>query len=106
MFSKYEEIFEYVDFGQNANKFLQVCSVLDEPNISELTSQIIKKLDIFLEKYKCKGYLDLLCQIAANMKNINRPLLIEMKNSPFLLCNKENNTGKDKSRSYDYKLEI
>jgi len=55
------------------------------------------------------------------MENFNRPLLMEMKNSPFLLCNvisnEENKTEEDKSktenendlllesRSYDYKLE-
>jgi len=119
--NQYEEIFEYVDFGPTANIFLQACGVKDEPSISELTSQIIKKPNVFLENHGYEGYLGLLRQIAANMENFNRPLLMEMKNSPFLLCNvisnEENKTEEDKSktesendlllesRSYDYKLE-
>ncbi|KAG4097577.1 hypothetical protein H8356DRAFT_993004 [Neocallimastix lanati (nom. inval.)] len=120
--NQYEEIFEYVDFGPTANIFLQACGVKDEPSISELTIQIIKKPSVFLENHGYEGYLGLLRQIATNMNTFNRTLLNEMKNSAFLLCNVINNEetiidDDDKTktenesdalleaRSYDYKLE-
>ncbi|ORX44853.1 hypothetical protein BCR36DRAFT_334006 [Piromyces finnis] len=116
--NQYEEIFEYVDFGPNANIFLQACGVKDEPNISELTQQIIKQPSFFLENHGYDGYLSLLRRIATNINVLSKSLLNEMKNSPFLLCNIINNEDTiddDKtkieddilleSRSYNYKLE-
>jgi hypothetical protein len=88
----YEDIFTFVDFGQHANMFLQLCGAKQLPTDSELASVLVKEPARVLAMVQTpERYLRLLRNIANSMKTIKRDssLLKEMKKSPFLFASRE-----------------
>ncbi|KAK2748107.1 hypothetical protein FQN57_001230 [Myotisia sp. PD_48] len=88
----YGEIFDFVDFGKEANLFLLACGSKNQPTFLELASILVKEPTRILSKLQShEKYLKLLQNIAASMSNIKRDqqLFKQMKTSPFLLASKQ-----------------
>jgi hypothetical protein len=74
------------DFGDPSNAFLRACGVKDEPNPQELTQQVIRDPQSFLEQLGFQKYMQMLRTIAANYYMLRQSnLLSEMKRSAFLI---------------------
>lgn len=88
--SKYAEIFDYVDFGEDANMFLLRCGSKHEPNVQELAAKVIREPTRVYTALESK-YLDLLRSLADSWDSLkkNKSLVREMKNAPFLLGYRE-----------------
>ncbi|WQF79713.1 Putative histidine kinase/HSP90-like ATPase superfamily [Colletotrichum destructivum] len=88
----YGDIFDFVDFGANANTFLFKCGAKNEPTKTEIAhlacSEPARLLNILQSPDK---YLALLKSLAENMSTLKRDkdLMKKMKSSPFLLAAKE-----------------
>ncbi|WYZ38743.1 hypothetical protein EsH8_III_000657 [Colletotrichum jinshuiense] len=88
----YGDIFDFVDFGANANTFLFKCGAKNEPTKSEIAhlacNEPARLLSILQSPDK---YLALLKSLAENMATLRRDkeLIRKMKSSPFLLAAKE-----------------
>lgn len=95
----YGEIFDFADFGERANYFLQKCGSKHEPSKKELASLACKEparlLGILQSPEK---YLNMLASLAADFDTLKRDkvLMKQMQMSKFLLgyneipANKEN----------------
>ncbi|KAF4824404.1 hypothetical protein CGCSCA5_v001098 [Colletotrichum siamense] len=88
----YGNIFDFVDFGTNANTFLFKCGAKNEPTKPEIAnlacSEPARLLSILQSPDK---YLALLKSLAENWATLKRDkeLVRKMKSSPFLLAAKE-----------------
>ncbi|KAI9753025.1 MAG: hypothetical protein M4579_005367 [Chaenotheca gracillima] len=88
----YGEMFDFVDFGAEANIFLLNCGSKREPSDTEIarlvSSQPARILDVLQSAEK---YLDLLRRLAANFATLkrDRTLFKEMTRAPFLLVYKD-----------------
>ncbi|KAK2059551.1 hypothetical protein LY76DRAFT_18854 [Colletotrichum caudatum] len=88
----YGDIFDFVDYGANANTFLFKCGAKNEPTKPEIAhlacNEPARLLSILQSPDK---YLALLKSLAENMSTLKRDkdLLRKMKSSPFLLAAKE-----------------
>ena len=75
-----------VDFGNPSNAFLRACGVKEEPTPLELTQQVIRSPNSFLDQMGFQKYLQILRTIAANYFMLKQTALLnEMKQSPFLI---------------------
>ncbi|ORY71565.1 putative HATPase domain protein [Pseudomassariella vexata] len=95
--STYGDIFDFVDFGSQANAFLYSCGAKTEPTKLEIAqlaaSEPARLLSVFQSTEK---YLNLLRSLADNYQDLKRDkeLWKKMKVSPFLLAFKEISTPK------------
>ncbi len=85
----YGNIFDFVDFGQEANTFLLKCGSKHEPSKLELAQMVVREparlLSIFQSSDKYLGLLRSLADSLRTLKN-NRTLYREMRTAPFLLA--------------------
>ncbi|KAJ9654801.1 hypothetical protein H2198_006240 [Neophaeococcomyces mojaviensis] len=106
------EIFNYVDFGQEANAFLLKCGSKPEPTKVEVAQILVREPARISSTFKNpEKYLTLLRSLAEsiNILKKNKDLFRDMKKAPFLLASKHipgaNTTGKlistDDTDNYD-----
>ncbi|EXJ72432.1 uncharacterized protein A1O5_04936 [Cladophialophora psammophila CBS 110553] len=88
----FSEIFNYVDFGADANSFLIKCGSKQEPSKLEI-AQILVKEPARISATFCSAekYMALLRSMAEGAKILkrNKELWAEMKKAPFLLASRE-----------------
>lgn len=100
--SEYSDIFDFVDFGVEANTFLLQCGSKNEPTKLELAALVCQEparlLGIMQSPEK---YLNLLRSLAIDLPMLKRDnvLFKQMKVSKFLLGSKEISAAKEKSKS-------
>lgn len=88
----YKDIFDFVDFGQEANLFLMAVGSKREPTKVELARMLVKEpvriSSIFQSSDK---YLKLLRTLAENISTLkkDRELIQEMKRAAFLLASRD-----------------
>ncbi|PGH04765.1 hypothetical protein AJ79_06986 [Helicocarpus griseus UAMH5409] len=88
----YGDIFDFVDFGQEANLFLLACGSKREPTKVEVASMLVKEPARISSKLQSPDkYLNLLRSLAESIPVLkkNRDLFKEMKAAPFLLASRE-----------------
>ncbi|KAK2825746.1 hypothetical protein FQN49_007404, partial [Arthroderma sp. PD_2] len=88
----YGDIFDFVDFGTEANLFLLSCGSKRQPTHSELAHILVKEPTRISSKLQSsEKYLKLLRGIAENMSTIrkDKTLFADMKRAPFLFASKE-----------------
>lgn len=95
----FRSVFFYVsDMGSQANSFLRLVGVSDEPTIEEIASRLVSEPARFYNLCgSSEAYLSLLRQIATNWTRIRRPLRDTMRQSPFLLASKRLKDGNSSS---------
>jgi hypothetical protein len=89
---KYTEIFDYVEFGIDANSFLLKCGSKHEPSTLELAQLVVREpARIFTVFESAERYLELLRTLAGAWTNLkkDKALVKDMKKMPFLLGYKE-----------------
>ncbi|KAK4520409.1 Vacuolar protein sorting-associated protein 13 [Mucor velutinosus] len=87
----HKELFVYVSFGSQANRFLRSCGVKDEPTTAELAALLVKDPQRYWElSGGGERYIEVLRQIAGqfNLIKSDRQLLNDMKTKPFLVGTK------------------
>lgn len=88
----YGDIFDFVDFGNEANRFLLACGSSHEPSRNHiatmLASEPARVLGIVQSPEKYLSLLRLLAMSRADLKR-DKGLWAQMKVSPFLLATKE-----------------
>lgn len=88
----YGDIFDFIDFGSEANRFLLACGSSHEPSRNHiatmLASEPARVLGIVQSPEKYLSLLRLLAMSRADLKR-DRGLWSQMKISPFLLATKE-----------------
>ncbi|TKA24109.1 hypothetical protein B0A50_06849 [Salinomyces thailandicus] len=89
--STYGDIFDFVDFGHEANTFLLRVGSKHEPNAVELAGMLVRQPARLLQTLGSDKYLQLLRKIAESTANLKRdkPLWQQLKQSPCLLAVKE-----------------
>ena len=101
---KYADIFDYVDFGQEANTFLLRVGSKHEPSMTELTKLLTREPARIFSVLGDTRYLELLRSVAASWRNLkkDRALVKEMKAAKCLLAYREISS---KSSKGDYEEE-
>ena len=92
---KYREIFDYVDFGMNANTFLLKCGAKHEPSTLELAQLVVREpARIFTVFESAERYLELLRTFAGAWTSLkkDKALVKDMRKVPFLLGYKDSPT--------------
>ncbi|KAI9813790.1 MAG: hypothetical protein M1827_003580 [Pycnora praestabilis] len=108
----YGDIFDFVDFGQEANTFLLKCGSKHEPTKTELAYIVVREPARLLNLYQSpEKYLNLLRNLADSLPVLrkDKALYKEMRRAPFLLAYKDISTksakdgknGKVLSTQYD-----
>ncbi|KAI4836188.1 hypothetical protein E4T45_09868, partial [Aureobasidium sp. EXF-8846] len=102
----YGEIFDFVDFGSEANSFLLKIGSKHEPSAPELAGMLVREPSRLLSTLGQEKYLSLLRRIADNtvgLKN-DKMLWAALKRSPCLLAVKEiaPTTSKVTEGEHDY----
>lgn len=91
--STYREIFDFVEFGNEANAFLLKCGAKHEPTKVEIANMMVTNpahlLGIFQSSDKYLGLLRNLADGFADLKKADRNLYKQMKTAPWLLATKE-----------------
>lgn len=103
----YEEIFDFVDFGDQGNRFLLACGSKQEPTNIELAGILVKEpARVSASLRTAERYLKLLTSIAGNLSSIRKDKNLdkEMKRAPFLLASREV-VSKSKSIAADDKAD-
>ncbi|KAF3902353.1 hypothetical protein AA313_de0207389 [Arthrobotrys entomopaga] len=90
--SPFKDVFDFVDFGSDANPFLMKCGTKLEPTISEIAYMLTRDAERLL--ISCESdvkYLSILRRVAEAFQELkqDRVLLKAMKNSRFLLATSE-----------------
>ena len=85
---EYGEIFDYVDFGQQANLFLLKVGCKHEPSITELARLLIREPARIFQSLKVEKYINLLRKFHVNVGTLkkDKTLWKDMKKAPFLLA--------------------
>lgn len=85
---RYSEIFDYVDFGQEANAFLIRCGSKHEPSTTELAKLVVRQPAKLFAVLELPRYLQLLRNLAEAWQNLkkNKDLAKTMKTAKFLLA--------------------
>ena len=88
---RYADIFDYADFGQEANSFLLRCGSKHEPTTFEIGQLVVREPARIFDVIQLEGYMDLLRNLADSWTILkqHKSLIKEMRNSPFLLAYKE-----------------
>lgn len=90
--SDYGDIFDFVDFGREANAFLYACGAKQEPSKIEVGWVLVREPAKISSKFQDpEKYLNLLRSMGENISLIkkNKELYKEMKTAPFLLASRE-----------------
>ncbi|KKK22029.1 hypothetical protein ARAM_002107 [Aspergillus rambellii] len=88
----YKDIFDFVDFGHEANLFLMAVGSKREPTKIELAQMVVKEPARISSTFQSADkYLKLLRTLAEDLSTLkkNKELLQEMKRSAFLLASKD-----------------
>lgn len=101
---KYADIFDYVDFGQEANTFLLRVGSKHEPSTTELTKLLVREPARIFSVLGDTRYLELLRSVAASWRTLkkDKTLVKDMKASKCLLAYREISS---KSSKGDYEEE-
>ena len=85
---EYGDVFDYVNFGQEANVFLIKIGSKHEPGITELARLLIREPARILQTLQVDKYLNLLRKFQVNAATLrkDKPLWKDMKTAPFLLA--------------------
>lgn len=85
---RYAEIFDYVDFGQQANTFLIRCGSKHEPTTTELAALVVREPAKLFTVLELARYLQLLRNLAESWSSLkkNKELVKAMKTARFLLA--------------------
>ncbi|KAH0292385.1 hypothetical protein M436DRAFT_38400 [Aureobasidium namibiae CBS 147.97] len=102
----YGEIFDFVDFGSEANSFLLKIGSKHEPSAPELAGMLVREPSRLLSTLGQEKYLSLLRRIADNASGLknDKMLWAALKRSPCLLAVKEiaPTTSKVTEGEHDY----
>ncbi|KAI5849605.1 hypothetical protein DFP73DRAFT_541210 [Morchella snyderi] len=85
--SQYFEIFDFVDFGQEANSFLLKCGSKHEPTVAEVAYMMVREPQRLYGVFNSSDkYLSVLRSIAESWTHLKRDKILvrEMRRSPFL----------------------
>ncbi|CRG86235.1 Nck-associated protein 1 [Talaromyces islandicus] len=88
----FRDIFDFVNFGQMGNLFLQAIGSKQEPTKIEVARMLVKEPARISSKFQSpEKYLKLLRSLAESFSTLRRQkdLIRDMMNSPFLLASKE-----------------
>lgn len=87
----FANIFDFVDFGHEANMFLLRCGSKNEPSASEIAHLLTQRPAKFLKELDVIKYIDILVQVSKAWDTLkkDKPLVDAMKQAPFLLASKE-----------------
>ncbi|KKY25461.1 putative hatpase_c domain-containing protein [Phaeomoniella chlamydospora] len=88
----YKDIFDFVDFGQEANAFLLKCGSKHEPTKLEVARLLVREPARISATFgSAEKYLELLRSIAESLSTLkrDRDLFRAMKSAPFLLASRE-----------------
>lgn len=101
---KYADIFDYVDFGQEANTFLLRVGSKHEPSTIELTKLLVREPARIFSVLGDTRYLELLRSVAASWRTLkkDKALVKDMKAAKCLLAYREISS---KSSKGDYEEE-
>ncbi|KAL2152431.1 hypothetical protein VTH82DRAFT_5615 [Thermothelomyces myriococcoides] len=97
--STYKDIFDFVDFGEDANAFLFKCGSKGEPTKHEIAQAACTEPARLLSVLQSpEKYLNLLRTIAEDISTLKRDkeLFRRMRTSPWLLGSRELSSGKNK----------
>lgn len=88
---KYADIFDYVDFGHEANTFLLRVGSKHEPSTTELTRLLVREPARIFSVLGDARYLELLRSIAASWRTLkkDKTLVKDMRNAKCLLAYRE-----------------
>ncbi|PGH32141.1 hypothetical protein GX50_05102 [[Emmonsia] crescens] len=103
----YGDIFDFVDFGREANLFLHACGSKREPTKTEVASMLVKEPARISSKLQSPDkYLNLLRSLAESIHLLkkNRDLFKDMKTAAFLLASRELPSKPTTSRKPDEQL--
>ena len=95
---KYADIFDYVDFGPEANTFLLRVGSKHEPSTTELTKLLVREPARIFSVLGDTRYLELLRSVAASWRTLrkDKALVKDMKAAKCLLAYKEINSKSSK----------
>ena len=101
---KYADIFDYVDFGQEANTFLLRVGSKHEPSTIELTKLLVREPARIFTVLGDTRYLELLRSVAASWRTLrkDKALVKDMKAAKCLLAYREISSNSSKG---DYEEE-
>ncbi|KAK4236236.1 hypothetical protein C8A03DRAFT_35873 [Achaetomium macrosporum] len=102
--STYKDIFDFVDFGADANTFLFKCGAKSEPTKHEIAQLACNEPARLLSTLQSpEKYINLLKSIAEDPSTVKRDkdLFRKMKTSPWLLASRELSAGKSKEPELD-----
>ena len=85
--SVWEEIFDFVDFGEKANIFLEALGVKDRPDATQIADQLAREPKRIYQAMDIQGYLRLLGQLGTNVTQLQRDkaLWTRLRQAAFLL---------------------
>lgn len=88
---KYADIFDYVDFGHEANTFLLRVGSKHEPSTNELTRLLVREPARIFSVLGDTRYLELLRSVAASWRTLkkDKTLVKDIKNAKCLLAYRE-----------------
>lgn len=100
---RYADIFDYADFGEDANAFLLRCGSKHEPNTQELAAKVIREPARVYTALETPRYLELLRNLANSWQTLkrNKDLVRDMRAAPFLLGYRELASKNAKSHALD-----
>jgi hypothetical protein len=83
----WEDIFDFVDFGERGNVFLEALGVKDTPDASQIGDQLAREPRRIYDAMDIGGYLRLLSMLGTNAGVIQRDkaLWTRLRAAPFLL---------------------
>ncbi|KAL8814298.1 MAG: hypothetical protein Q9223_006464 [Gallowayella weberi] len=83
-------MFDFVDFGKEAELFLMRCGSKHEVNISDIAYLFTQQPAMLMHELKQEKYLELLMKMSREWKSIkkDKSLVERLKQSPFLLATK------------------
>ena len=105
---KYADIFDYVDFGPEANTFLLRTGSKHEPSTTELTRLLVREPARVFSVLGDSRYLELLRSVAASWRTLkkDKTLVKDMKNSKCLLAYREIRTPSDQEEDEDSGIKV
>lgn len=83
----WEDIFDFVDFGDRANLFLEALGVRDRPDPSQIADQLAREPRRIYQAMDIGDYLKLLATLGANVTQLQRDshLWARLRAAPFLV---------------------
>lgn len=105
---KYADIFDYVDFGPEANTFLLRTGSKHEPSTTELTRLLVREPARIFSVLGDSRYLELLRSVAASWRTLrkDKTLVRDMKSSKCLLAYREIRAPSDQEDDEDSGIKV